>query len=32
MILAPLAAAALLTTVATAPHANPALLPALSMQ
>src|SRR5437016_12852845 len=32
MILAPIAAAALLTTVATAPHANPALLPALSMQ
>ena len=31
MILAPLAAAALLATVATAPHANPTLLPALSM-
>src|SRR5262245_56324714 len=32
MILAPLAAAAFLATVATAPHANPTLVPALSMQ
>ena len=32
MILAPLTAAAFLVTVATAPHANPTLLPALSMQ
>ena len=32
MILAPLAAAALLVSVATAPNANPALSPTLSMQ
>ena len=32
MILAPLTAAAFLATVATAPHANPTLLPALSIQ
>jgi hypothetical protein len=32
MILAPLAAAALLVSVATAPNANPALSPILSMQ
>lgn len=32
MILAPLAAAALLVSVATTPNANPALSPALSMQ
>ena len=32
MILAPLTAAAFLVTVATAPHANPTLLPALSIQ